>query len=180
MLCINNFSGSSPIQLQRESTESLENTHQRQCCLQLNLTHESVDIRPNKYGTTRTSASSSLKPHQLTPQNKPLTGKESGVCSHAGQQQQQQQLVRPSALSEPSVPACGSLGTAERKSGRFCIGASCVVADVAAHYGFRTHPCAAVATEPPAGAQHLCRAVFISGCGGVFMRQTLKTASNPF
>lgn len=43
-----------------ESTESMSlvNTHQLQCCLQLNLAHDSVDMRPNTYETTRTSTSS--------------------------------------------------------------------------------------------------------------------------
>lgn len=132
-LCINNFSGSSPIQLESTEGKSLVNTHQLQCCLQLKLTHDSVDMRPNTYKTTRTSTSRlqttrtllfyytiltknwTLNHINYCPKEALLALKQttdtraaskSSVCRHTGHQQ----MVRPNTVSDPSVPTCWSLG----------------------------------------------------------------------
>lgn len=89
-----------------------------------------------------------------------IAGNESSVCRKWIQcLQAHQQLARTDTVSDPSVSTCESVGAPrhsweEKRS--FCISTSSVVADVAAHYTFRTHPCAAVSTEPPAGCPVAC------------------------
>lgn len=94
--------------------------------------------------------------------NPVFAGNEAGVCTHrtpaAGAKQRSLRPAHPCTLAPRCTPA-QLRGEAEL----FCISTSSVVADVAAHYAFRAHPCAAASTEPPAGCPVACNI-----CAGVF------------
>lgn len=82
-----------------------------------------------------------------------IAGNESNVCRHmtpaAG--------VNPRRLRRIDLYMFEPLCTHHSWGEIFWISTSSGVADVAAHYAFRTHQCAAVSTEPPAGCSAMCR-----------------------